>query len=135
MSDYIISANLAWSQNSLPALATISLRGACRLSDVGLNALVASAPALRYINLGQCSLLTSTGINNLADSLGSVLRELCIDDCQNIDAMLILPALKKLEHLEVLSVARVHNVCDDFVSELVVIRGPNMKRLVFSDCR
>ncbi|XP_042478388.1 uncharacterized protein LOC122059582 [Macadamia integrifolia] len=133
--NYILRATLAQSPNSLPALATISLKGACRLSDVGLKALVSSAPALRSINLEQCSFLTLDGINILANSLGSVLRELYIDDCQNVDAMMILPALKKLAHLEVLSVACVRNVCDDFVSGLVAVHGPNMKKLAFSGCR
>ncbi|XP_043719514.1 uncharacterized protein LOC122667321 [Telopea speciosissima] len=135
MPNYILRTTLAQSPNTLPALATISLKGACRLSDVGLKALVASAPALRSINLGMCSFVTSDSINILADSLGSSLRELYIDDCQNVDAMMILPALKKLAHLEVLSVACVRNVCDDFVSELVAVHGPNMKKLSFLGCR
>ncbi|OVA06834.1 Leucine-rich repeat [Macleaya cordata] len=133
--DYILRATLARSPNSLPALSSISLRGACRLTDVGLKALVASAPSLSSINLGQCSLLSSTGINTLADPLGSVLRELYLDDCQNIDMMLILPALKKLEHLEVLSLADIPTVCDDFVCKFVTVCGPKLKELVFADCR
>ncbi|PQQ04660.1 hypothetical protein Pyn_27513 [Prunus yedoensis var. nudiflora] len=100
VADYILHSTLARSSNCLPALTTLSLSGACRLSDVGLSALVSSAPALRSLNLSQCSLLTSSSISTLADSLGSVLRELYLNDCQGIDALLILPALKKLEHLE-----------------------------------
>lgn len=134
MPDYILRDTLACSPNSLSSLVSISLKGAYRLSDSGLNALVSSAPSLKSINLGQCSLITSTGINTLAEKMGSVLKELYIDDCQNIDAMLILHALKKLKHLEVLSVAGVRNVCDKFVSELIPICGPNMKELVFADC-
>ncbi|KAK9275133.1 hypothetical protein L1049_022392 [Liquidambar formosana] len=134
MPDYVLHATLARSLNSLPALTIISLKGACRLSDIGLSALVSSAPALRSINLSQCSLLTSTGIASVADSLGSDLRELYIDDCQNIDAMLVLPALKKLERLEVLSLAGIQTVCDDFVRELMIVRGQSMKELVLSDC-
>ncbi|CAB4318521.1 unnamed protein product [Prunus armeniaca] len=98
VADYILHSTLARSSNCLPALTTLSLSGACRLSDVGLSALVSSAPALRSLNLSQCSLLTSSSIGTLADSLGSVLRELYLNDCQGIDALLILPALKKLEH-------------------------------------
>ncbi|CAK9144176.1 unnamed protein product [Ilex paraguariensis] len=134
MPDYILFATLDRLSNSLPVLTTISLKGACRLSDVGLSALVSSAPALRSVNLSQCSLLTLDGINSLANSLGSVLRELYIDDCQSIDAMLILPALSKLEHLEVLSVAGIQTVCDDFVSEFVAVRGQNMKELLLTNC-
>ncbi|KAI9191538.1 hypothetical protein LWI28_009766 [Acer negundo] len=132
--DYTLLSTIARSLNSLPSLTTLSLCGACRLSDDGLRALASSAPALRCLNLSQCSLLTSTSIDILADSLGSVLQELYINDCQRIDAMLILPALKKLNHLEVLSVAGIETVSDDFVGEFMSACGHNMKELVLSDC-
>ncbi|XXG41788.1 hypothetical protein AAC387_Pa01g2184 [Persea americana] len=132
--DYILRQTLARSPNSLSSLTTVSLRGAYRLSDDGLHALVSSAPSLKSINLGACSLLTSTGINILAENLASVLKELYIDDCQNVDALSILPALMKLKHLEILSVADIRNVCDKFVCALIPLCGPNMKELVFSNC-
>ncbi|XP_058078242.1 uncharacterized protein LOC131226651 [Magnolia sinica] len=132
--DYILRETLARSPNNLPSLITISLRGAYRLSDDGLTALVSSAPLLKSVNLGQCSLLTSAGIITLAEKLGPLLRELYIDECQSVDAMLILSALKKLKHLEVLSVAGVPNVCDKFVRELLSGCGPNMKELALADC-
>lgn len=132
--DYVLVTTLALSANNLPALTTVSLRGGCRLTDVGLKSLVSSAPAIRSLNLSQCSLLTSSSIDTLADSYGSVLRELYLDDCQSIDAMLTLPALKKLEQLEVLSLARIENVCDEFIREFISIRGHNMKELVLTDC-
>ncbi|KAL6965786.1 hypothetical protein U1Q18_036846 [Sarracenia purpurea var. burkii] len=132
--DYVLVATLAGSPNSLPALTTVSLKGAYRLSDAGLSALVTSAPALRSINLSQCSLLTSDGINTLADSLGSILRELHLDYCENIDVMRILPAMLKLEHLEVLSLAGIETVCDDFLIEFIAVRGCNIKELVLADC-
>ncbi|KAK2974973.1 hypothetical protein RJ640_009132 [Escallonia rubra] len=132
--DYVLHATLARSSNCLPALTTISLKGACRLSDVGLGSLLSSAPALRSINLSQCSLLTSDGINRLADSLGSVLRELYLDDCQSIDAMLIFHALSKMENLEVLSLVGLQTVCDDFVSQFLALCGDNIKELVLAEC-
>uniref|UniRef100_A0A2P2P3H2 Uncharacterized protein LOC103929725 n=1 Tax=Rhizophora mucronata TaxID=61149 RepID=A0A2P2P3H2_RHIMU len=132
--DYILRATLAHSPCLLPSLATLSMSGACRISDVGLTSLVASAPALQSINLSLCSLLTHASVNTLAESLGSVLRELYIDDCQSIDAMVMLPALKKLEHLEVLSVARMETVCDNFIREFVTTCGHNMKELVLTEC-
>ncbi|KAK2645236.1 hypothetical protein Ddye_020431 [Dipteronia dyeriana] len=132
--DYTLLSTIARSLNCLPSLTTLSLCGACRLSDDGLRALVSSAPALRCLNLSQCSLLTSTSFDILADSLGSVLQELYINDCQRIDAMLILPALKKLNHLEVLSVAGIETVSDDFVGAFMSACGHNMKELVLSDC-
>ncbi|TKY72865.1 F-box/LRR-repeat protein 13 [Spatholobus suberectus] len=132
--DYVIVATLARSPRHLSRLTTLSLSGACRLSDGGLRALVSSAPALRSINLSQCSLLTSASIYILAESLRSLLKELYLDDCQGIDAALIVPALIELEHLEVLSVAGIQTVCDEFVKNYIVARGQNMKELVLKDC-
>ncbi|KAK8654782.1 hypothetical protein V6N13_107381 [Hibiscus sabdariffa] len=131
---YILQDTLARSSKSLPALATLSLDGAHRLSDEGLNMLALSAPALQSINLSQCSLLTSAGINNLANCFESTLRELYLDECHNIEAMVVLPALKKLKCLEVLSMAGIPTVCDDFVIQMVEACGKNMKELVFPNC-
>ena len=134
MPDFVIVATLARSPRNLARLTTLSLRGACRLSDGGLRALASSAPALRSINLSQCSLLTSASIYILAESLRYLLKELFLDDCQGIDAALIVPALIELEHLEVLSVAGIQTVCDEFVKNYIVARGQNMKELVLKDC-
>ncbi|XVE70837.1 hypothetical protein DITRI_Ditri10aG0102300 [Diplodiscus trichospermus] len=134
MPDYVLQDTLTHSSKGLPALVTLSLKGAYRLSDKGLNALAMSAPALRSINLSQCSLLTSAGINNLAGCFESTLRELYLDECQNIEAMVVLPALKKLKCLEVLSLARIETVCDDFVIRMVEACSKNMKELVFANC-
>ncbi|XP_022854644.1 uncharacterized protein LOC111375954, partial [Olea europaea var. sylvestris] len=46
MLDIALTDTLARSLNSLPNLATVSLRGACSLSDNGIKALVMSASAL-----------------------------------------------------------------------------------------
>ncbi|RAL37087.1 hypothetical protein DM860_004009 [Cuscuta australis] len=132
--DFTLLATLARLPNTLSALTTLSVKGACRLSDTGLSALVSSAPSLRSINLSQCSLLSSDGIKCLSESLGSVLKELYLDDCQAIDSVLLLPSLLKLEHLEVLSVAGIHTVCDEFVIEFVSQRGHNMRELTLNDC-
>ncbi|XVF35126.1 hypothetical protein REPUB_Repub18cG0117900 [Reevesia pubescens] len=132
--DYILLSTLARSSNSLPALTNLSLTGGYRLSDDGLSALVSSAPALRYVNLSQCSLVTHSSIDTLATSLASVLLELHINDCQSIDAMLILPALKKLEHLEVLSVAGLESVTDGFIKEFIIAQGNGIKELVLTGC-
>ncbi|KAL2548635.1 Leucine-rich repeat [Forsythia ovata] len=132
--DYSFADTFAQSSNSLHNLAILSLRGACRLTDNGLQTIVMSAPALRSINLGQCTLLTCAGIKFIADSLGSILRELYIDDCQKIDAMLILPALKNFKHLEVLSVAGIPTVSDQFVNDMITICGRNIKDLDLASC-
>ncbi|XP_075508239.1 uncharacterized protein LOC142545134 [Primulina tabacum] len=122
------------SSNSFSRLAIVSLRGACRLSDSGLKELLVAAPALRSINLGQCSLLTCDGINFIADYLGSNLRELYIDDCQKIDAMRILSSFKKFRCMEVLSVANVQTVTDQFISEVIKACGQSIKELDLANC-
>lgn len=124
----------ARSSDSFSRLAIVSLRGACRLSDSGLKELLVAAPALRSINLGQCSLLTYNGVNFIADYLGSNLRELYIDDCQKIDAMQILPSFKKFRYLEVLSVANVQTVTDQFISEVIKSCDQSMKELDLANC-
>ncbi|CAJ1940499.1 unnamed protein product [Sphenostylis stenocarpa] len=123
------------SQRWLPRLISLSLSGACRLSDKGLQMLVSSAPVLRSINLSQCSLLSSFSVTILAHSLGSLLKELYLDDCLTIDAAQIVPGLKKLEHLEVLSLAGIQTVSDEFIRDYITARGHNMKELVLKDCR
>ncbi|GAV71102.1 hypothetical protein CFOL_v3_14596 [Cephalotus follicularis] len=134
MPDHVLHDTLARSSGGFPTLVSISLKGAYRLSDIGLRKLAESAPALQSINLSQCSFLTSEGIINLSSFFESTLRELYIDECQNIDAMLILPALKKAKCLEVLSVAGIWSVCDDFVIGIVEECGINMKELVLANC-
>ncbi|KAF1876179.1 hypothetical protein Lal_00006810 [Lupinus albus] len=132
--DYALPVTLAESPSWLPRLTSLSLSGACRLSDKGLHVLVSYAPALRSINLSQCSLLTLASVQSLAGSLGSLLKELYLDDCQNMDAAKIVPALKKLVHLEILSLAGIQSVSDEFIKDYIVACGYNMKELVLKDC-
>ncbi|KAJ1268748.1 hypothetical protein BS78_07G158600 [Paspalum vaginatum] len=134
MPDYILPATLAKVPNCMPLLRTISLKGNYRLSDKGLGTLISSAPSLSSLNLCECSLLSSSGIDILANKLHSVLRELYIDDCTNVEAMMILPALQRINHLEVLSMSGIQSVSDKFVSELIHVHGSNMKGLAFAGC-
>ncbi|VVA99075.1 unnamed protein product [Arabis nemorensis] len=133
MPDYVLPSTLARSPKNLPVLSYLSLSGACRLSDLGLQALVSAAPAIRSINLSQCSLLTSSSIDMLSDSLGSVLRELYINECQNINLKLILSALKKFEKLEVLSLVDLPSVRGRFLREFVAARGQGLKKLFLAN--
>lgn len=126
---------LSRSSNKFSSLAIISLRGACRLSDSGLKELVSAAPNLLSINLGQCPILTCDGINYIADLLGPNLKELYIDDCPKIDAMLILPAFRKFKCLEVLSVGEIQSVTDEFVGELINSCGHSIKELDLANCQ
>lgn len=119
---------------NLPAFTTVSLIGAYQLTDFGLGTLARSASALRSVNLSQCSLLTNKGINLLVKHLKSTLIDLYIDHCQNIDAVSMLPAMRKLKCLEVLSVAGIETVDDHFVTEIVREHGSNMRELVLANC-
>uniref|UniRef100_J3MTL4 Rad7 n=2 Tax=Oryza brachyantha TaxID=4533 RepID=J3MTL4_ORYBR len=132
--DYMLPATLARVPNCMPLLKRLSLKGNYRLSDNGLDTIISAAPSLSSLNLCECSLLTSTGIENLANKLNSVLTELYIDDCLNVDAMMILPALQKIKHLEVLSMSGVQSVCDKFVKELIPVHCSNLKELAFAGC-
>ncbi|RLN05478.1 hypothetical protein C2845_PM13G19380 [Panicum miliaceum] len=134
MPDYILPTTLVKAPNCMPLLTKISLKGNYRLSDKGLDTIISAAPSLSSLNLCECSLLTSSGIVILADKLHSVLRELYIDDCTNVDAMMILPALQKINHLEALSMSGIRSVCDKFVNELLTVHGSNMKELAFAGC-
>lgn len=115
-------------------MTTISLKGGCRISDAGLAELVASAPALRSMNLSQCSLLTDVGLDSIAESLGSILQELYLDDCYTLGAMSILPKLMRLKKLELLSLRGVATVSDKFIRKLIRENGQNMKELVLANC-
>ncbi|KAJ1691859.1 hypothetical protein LUZ63_016014 [Rhynchospora breviuscula] len=132
--DYVLRASLARAPNSLPSLTKLSLKGAYSLSDDGLAAIVSSAPLVSSVNLCECSLLTSEGISHLADNRGAALRELYIDNCQNVNATLTLPSLKKAKCLEVLSMAGIPSVSDKFVSELIPVCGSTIKELSFAAC-
>lgn len=133
MPDYVLPSTLARSPKSLPMLSSLSLSGACRLSDVGLRALVSVAPAITSINLSQCSLLTSSSIHMLSNSLGSVLRELYLNECQSIDLNLILTALKKFEKLEVLSLVDLPSVTGRLLRDFVTARGQALKQLILTN--
>ncbi|XP_051114077.1 uncharacterized protein LOC127239797 [Andrographis paniculata] len=134
MPDYALYSTLACSPNTLPCLTKISLKAAYRFSDAGLSMLVTSAPFLESVDVSQCPLLTAEGICHLASSQRSILRELYLDECQGVDAMLILPALLDLQKLEVLSMAGIQTVCDDFVVTFVSAHGCRIKELGLANC-
>ncbi|KAH9805063.1 hypothetical protein WN944_002506 [Citrus x changshan-huyou] len=134
LTENVIINTIVTQNFSLPALTTISLTGAYQLTDFGLSKLARSASALQSVNLSQCSLLTNEGINLLVKHLKSTLRVLYIDHCQNIYAVSMLPALRKLNCLEVLSVAGIETVDDYFVTEIVRAHCLNMRQLVLANC-
>ncbi|CAN0839341.1 DNA repair protein rhp7 [Linum grandiflorum] len=132
--DYVLVSSLAGPAVKFPVLTTVSLKSAYRLSDAGLRSLLSATPGLECLNLSQCSLIAATSIGILADSLGSKLKELYLSDCQSIVAMDMLPALVRLQRLEVLSLSGIETVSDTFIMWFCAERGDAMKELVLSDC-
>nr|XP_018680208.1 PREDICTED: uncharacterized protein LOC103982797 isoform X2 [Musa acuminata subsp. malaccensis] len=108
----------------------LDLCGRC-LPDSVLRGTLAQYPH----SLPSLTTICLKGIINVAAKLDTVLTELYVDDCQNVDAMAILPALKKIIHLEVLSVAGIQSVCDKFVHQLIPVCGSHMKELIFARCQ
>lgn len=45
---------------------------------------------------------------------------------------MILPALQKIKHLEVLLMSGIQPVCDKFVNELIPVHGSNLRELAFA---
>ncbi|CAH9099898.1 unnamed protein product [Cuscuta europaea] len=134
MTDHVLARTFARSSIGFPNLRVLSIKGACRIMDSALTSIVASAPFLQSINLGQCSLLTHRCIEIISNSLGGLLKELYINECLMINVMSAIPAFKKLKCLEVLSVARIQTVCDKFVFEIMEGFGQNLKELDLCDC-
>ncbi|CAI9095946.1 OLC1v1031994C2 [Oldenlandia corymbosa var. corymbosa] len=133
LDNHVIRESLLWSSNSLPKLQVLSLKGAARLSDDGLKAIVTLTPLLKSINLSKCSLLTHDAIDALADTLGSMLRELYIDGCQKMNPTLT-TAFKEFSNLEVLSVAESPYVSDDFLDRVMTMYTENIKELDLAGC-
>lgn len=134
MFDFALKDKLAQSSNSFFKLTVLSLRGACRLTDTGLELLVMSAPALVSVNLGQCPLLTSKAVKCIADYLGKILKELYIDGCEKMIGLEIVDFIKDFKILEVFSVAGLANVTDGVIIELVRLCGGTLKDLDVADC-
>lgn len=134
ITDETVYDTLAKPGNSLSKLTSLSIAGAYDLNNEGLELLVSSVTALRYINLTKCVRLTATGLDILADSFGSTLKELYIDGFNLINAKGILKALKRFKQLQVLSLAGIRDLSDAFIKDYIMACGRNLKGLVLKDC-
>lgn len=133
MIESAIPAVLAKKQ--LPQLNILSLRGSAYLEDQGLKLILGSCQKLESINLSICPQLTSEGVAMLTGPCRSTLKELYLDECSKLTGKDILSSLKNLECLEVLSIAGIGSVDDDFIMDYTVARGLNLKGLSLRDCR
>ncbi|KAK9811364.1 hypothetical protein WJX72_002569 [[Myrmecia] bisecta] len=73
------------SNGPLPGLQRLTLGGAYRLTDKGLEQILAVTPNLTVLQLPQCSRLTGAAIERLP-ALCPHLRELDLDECRGISA-------------------------------------------------
>eukprot|EP01018_Ginkgo_biloba_P023803 Gb_27059 [translate_table: standard] len=86
------------------------------------------------VHLSPCAFLSEAGIHTMADSLAPLLKELHLEECHQLEALKILSALKKMQNLEISSVAAIPSVTDAFTSELLAHLGYNLRELSLADC-
>ncbi len=135
LSDQCLTATFATGPGALSSLTLVALRGAYRLTDKGVSALLQAAPCLTSVNLSQCSLLTEGAVKAVADCLGTQLCALSLEGCAQMDGLKLLPVLLQMPRLKKLSLSGVGGVKDEVVSELAVVLGSTLEELHLADCR
>jgi DNA repair protein RAD7 len=135
LSDQCLTATFATGPGALSSLTLVALRGAYRLTDKGVSALLQAAPCLTSVNLSQCSLLTEGAVKAVADCLGTQLCALSLEGCAQMDGLKLLPVLLQMPCLKKLSLSGVGGVKDEVVSELAVALGSTLEELHLADCR
>ncbi|GJP67990.1 hypothetical protein CLOP_g24746 [Closterium sp. NIES-67] len=134
LSDACLTTTLLHSPTTLPALRSLALQGAYRLSDASLPPLALAAPALAHLSLLHCPLLSSPAVSTLISSLSSSLNTLRLDGCCQLDAAVLLLGMKQLTGLSCLSLAGLSSVSDAVLSELLPAIGSNLKELSLAHC-
>ncbi|GAX78034.1 hypothetical protein CEUSTIGMA_g5476.t1 [Chlamydomonas eustigma] len=102
---------------TLHAMSQLSLGGAYRLSDQGLEQALTVLSALSSLKLAQCSRLTGSVIERLP-SLLPILRHLDLHDCRGIAPEALISALPGLSQLQDLRLDGMHQVEDDVMSAI-----------------
>ncbi|KAL1371762.1 hypothetical protein AAHE18_01G156300 [Arachis hypogaea] len=121
--DYIVTKSPRWLH--LPRLISLSITGACRLSDKGLRALISSAPALRSVNLTLKALenlevLSLAGVGTVCDKFikdyiianGQNMKELILKDCVKLTDVSIKVIAEHCPLLCVLDLENLLNLTD-----------------------
>eukprot|EP00850_Spirogloea_muscicola_P000622 SM000002S05702 [mRNA] locus=s2:1777468:1780750:+ [translate_table: standard] len=134
LSDQGLAATICAAPGSMPRLASLSLRGGYRLSDVGLLSILRAAPCLESVELRQCSLVTEAGIDLIAVNAGDRLVNLSLEDCGQLDGMKLVGALVRLPKLRRLALSGVANVSDVIVEAIVGALGPSLEDLKLANC-
>ncbi|MCO5554982.1 hypothetical protein L7F22_008521 [Adiantum nelumboides] len=115
-------------------LKSISLRGAYRLSDQGLEALLQASPQLVHLDLSNCSFLTNAFMGAVARCVSQTIESLVLDGCSNLNATVLVHEIVQLAKLQKLSLAEVGGVTDEVVTEICVQLGSSLKELALAGC-
>ncbi|CAI7879844.1 unnamed protein product [Closterium sp. NIES-54] len=134
LSDTCLTTTLLRAPASLPALRSLSLQGAYRLSDASLPLLALSAPSLAHLSLLHCPLLSSPAVSTLLSSLSSSLKTLRLDGCTQLNAHALLPGLGALTGLTCLSLSGVPSVTDTMLADLLPAVGGHLRELSLAHC-
>ncbi|CAI5537407.1 unnamed protein product [Closterium sp. Naga37s-1] len=134
LSDTCFTTTLLRAPASLPALRSLSLQGAYRLSDTSLPPLALSAPSLAHLSLLHCPLLSAPAVSTLLSSLASSLKTLRLDGCTQLSAHALLPGLRALTGLTCLSLAGVPSVTDAVLADLLPAVGGHLRDLSLAHC-
>ena len=73
-------------------------------------------------------------MNPNGDNLAPVIKELRMESCQQVEALKIMLALKKMQKMEVLSVAGIVGFTYEFASELLAYLGCELKEISLFGC-
>ncbi|KAL3687512.1 hypothetical protein R1sor_013821 [Riccia sorocarpa] len=135
ITDHCLATICAKVGNSFPELQTLVLKGAYRLVDQGVTRMLKTAPNLRSVDLTQCSLITESSVEAIADALGKGLESLVLDSCSQLNGIKLLPALLKMPHLRKLRLSRIPDVTDGVISELLVPLRFTLQELGLCHCQ
>lgn len=136
MTENAITEFLKRSPHGFPSLTRLSIQGAFCLTDNGLALISKSAPLLQYINLTDCSLLTSEAVKILAKNFCSTLRGLNIEGCQGIKrSTLFSSSLNKFKNLNYLSVSGLISINDGSVIPFFMFCSSNLTDLSLAYCK
>lgn len=133
LSEQCLVATIA-SPSTVTLLKSISLTGAYRLSDGGLEALLQASPQLVHLDLSTCSFLTNASIKAIACCVGGTLESLVLDGCTNLNAAAFVHDLVRLQKLQKISLAEVSGVTDEVVTEICVQLGLHLREIVLARC-
>lgn len=133
LSEQCLLATIAKPRSILP-LKSISLCGAYRLTDKGLEALLQASPLVAHLDLSTCAFLTDAALKAVVRCAGDTLESLVLEGCPNINASVLVHDLVMLPKLQKLSLSAVIGVTDEVVIELSAQLGSHLRELSLAHC-